>query len=455
MRLKLTLFLVALPALSGAQVWEKSVAPGLMYREEIDLATPRIIHALRFSPGSATTAKAVLAGGTIYEENETKGRGNVSDMVATEGAIAGINADFFPYTGDPLGAMIRNGELLSIPTFARSSFGWKNEAGTGLFGIMSFKGAILAKEAEIALDNINAECGLNQVVVNTGAAAFSMAKAPNVQIVLALDDAKWAPNGTVSGIVQSITADQLAVKVERGTAVLVAQGNKVISLTSMRTGDRVSVRYQSDGFDWAKIDNMVGGGPVLLKDGAISTDAEQERFKPDFTNGRHPRTAVGKDAKGDLWFVAIDGRQKMSAGATIQEMAQIMQKLGCRDAINLDGGGSTDLNILGVTVNRPSEGKERPVANAVLFYGPRPKLPISNLTLEGAATVDLTETLKLSAAENGKPVDGKDVIWSAQGTAWIDQDGLLRPWNIGTATVTAWIKGRIVVKTITVTKKTG
>src|SRR4051794_14743086 len=108
MRVKLSLLLVGLASIAGAQVWEKQVAPGLLYREEVDLTAPRIIHALRFTPGSQTTAKAVLAGGGIFEENATKGRGVVSEIVAGEGAIAGINADFFPYTGDPLGAMMRN-----------------------------------------------------------------------------------------------------------------------------------------------------------------------------------------------------------------------------------------------------------------------------------------------------------------------------------------------------------
>lgn len=97
-RAKLSLLLIALAALCGAQVWEKPIAPGLVYHLEIDPLTPRIIHALRFSPGSPTKAMVDLAGKTVYEETARKGRLTVSEMVAVRGAIARINGDFFTPT---------------------------------------------------------------------------------------------------------------------------------------------------------------------------------------------------------------------------------------------------------------------------------------------------------------------------------------------------------------------
>lgn len=82
----------------------------------------------------------------------------------------------------------------------------------------------------------------------------------------------------------------------------------------------------------------------------------------------HPRTAVGTDTSGKrVWLVVVDGRQPgVSEGVTCHELAGLMQRLGCSDAVNLDGGGSSivmkatpsgDLEI----ANRPSGKSTRPV----------------------------------------------------------------------------------------------
>lgn len=451
MRLRISLLAVAFAGFAGAQVWEKPVSPGLVYRMEIDPLTPRIIHALRFSPGSPTKALTDLAGKTVYEETASKGSLTVSEMVAEQGAIAGINANFFPYTGDPLGAMVRSGELISVPSVPRACFGWSNAEGSGTFGILSFRGSFLAKGIEGQIDNLDGECPANSITLNTEVTGFSLCKAPNVLVIIRIDQPEFSPNGTTAGVVESLRSDEASFPIPKGCAVLAGQGSKVAQLAQLRAGDKIQFRFQSDGIDWRKVDQLVSGGPFLIRGGAITPDSEAERFKDEFSNKRHPRTAVGKTVNGDFWFVAVDGRQPMSDGATIREMAEIMFKLGCRDAINLDGGGSTDMNILGVNVNRPSEGGERPVANGIFFFGSRPPKPEVPASIEGPATLELNASANLRALEANKPVPDADVIWSAQGGAWIDQGGLLKPVKPGPVTVTAWIKGQIVTKQLMVT----
>lgn len=83
---------------------------------------------------------------------------------------------------------------------------------------------------------------------------------------------------------------------------------------------------------------------------------------------RHPRTALGLDAAGRrLWLVVVDGRQPgYSDGMSTCELAALMLELGCHEAINLDGGGSSVMLVafgkepLRI-VNRPSGGATRPV----------------------------------------------------------------------------------------------
>jgi exopolysaccharide biosynthesis protein len=117
----------------------------------------------------------------------------------------------------------------------------------------------------------------------------------------------------------------------------------------------------------------VGGRPRLLSDSSIVPDVDTEGA-PGFATGRHPRTAVGFSSNGTrLLLVVVDGRRPgYSDGMTLRELANLMRALGAREALNLDGGGSTTMvisnprtNVLEI-VNRPSDAAgERTVGNAL------------------------------------------------------------------------------------------
>lgn len=121
-----------------------------------------------------------------------------------------------------------------------------------------------------------------------------------------------------------------------------------------------------------KANDIMATGPMLLLNGRDFPISLNDSF----STARHPRTAVGKKADGTVILFVVDGRAKESAGMSIFELQKVMRWLGCVDAINLDGGGSTAMYIKdqpenGV-VSHPSDNKlfdhkgEREVANAVL-----------------------------------------------------------------------------------------
>jgi hypothetical protein len=121
---------------------------------------------------------------------------------------------------------------------------------------------------------------------------------------------------------------------------------------------------------------IVGGGPRLLARGRIRVRAAAEGFAPlsapwfygSFVAGRHPRTLAGVRSDGTLLLVTVDGRRPgWSAGVTLLEAARLMQALGARDALNLDGGGSSAMTVRGRVVSRPSDPSgERPVSDALV-----------------------------------------------------------------------------------------
>lgn len=124
-----------------------------------------------------------------------------------------------------------------------------------------------------------------------------------------------------------------------------------------------------DGAD--KIISGVGGSDILMSYGKIATISSR-----DFSTIRHPRTAVGYDSTGKLYLVVVDGRQpSVSNGASLSDLASIFYSLGCTDALNLDGGGSSTVilkNAAGnyVTKNSPSAGALRAVSSTLLVCLP-------------------------------------------------------------------------------------
>ncbi|MGC4103390.1 phosphodiester glycosidase family protein [Ferruginibacter sp.] len=113
-----------------------------------------------------------------------------------------------------------------------------------------------------------------------------------------------------------------------------------------------------------KMQTAVGGGPVLLQDGQVKiTNNEEVRFAGKAIDDKHPRTCMGYTADGRLIIMVIEGRHPgIAEGATLTQQAQLLKDLGCVEALNLDGGGSSCMLINGKETITPSEkGVERPV----------------------------------------------------------------------------------------------
>lgn len=113
-----------------------------------------------------------------------------------------------------------------------------------------------------------------------------------------------------------------------------------------------------------KMETAIGGGPVLVRDGKISISNNAElKFTGNAINDKHPRTAMGYTRDNKLIILAIEGRNPGTAeGATLIQEAKILADLGCWEALNLDGGGSSCLLVNGKETIRPSDkGAQRPV----------------------------------------------------------------------------------------------
>ena len=129
-------------------------------------------------------------------------------------------------------------------------------------------------------------------------------------------------------------------------------------------------RYTSSStpFTKWKMQTAIGGGPVLIQNGEIKISNNEERmFGGKGIKDKHPRTAMGYTANNKLIILVVEGRNPNASGATLTQEAQILKDLGCIEALNLDGGGSSCLLINGKETIKVSDKTQRPVPAVFLI----------------------------------------------------------------------------------------
>lgn len=277
--------------------------------------------------------------------------------------IAAINGDLYndhpDYQGDPKGLQIVNGELVSSPSLTRVCF-WLDAAGQPHRDDVRSRFEVTWPDGEVLPFGLNEARPDASAVLYTMAVGDSTRTKGGLELVLEREaEGAWLPLGigrtyrariarldedgdaplTADTLVLSLGPDlkELRSKVQEGA---------VLQLSTATSPPLVNIR------------TAIGGGPTLVAEGRAK---EWTGLRL-----RHPRTALGWNDE-HLFLVVVDGRQlRVSAGMTFPELADYMVKLGCREALALDGGGSATCWAYGNVMNSPSQGRERPAANALV-----------------------------------------------------------------------------------------
>jgi hypothetical protein len=172
------------------------------------------------------------------------------------------------------------------------------------------------------------------------------------------------------GVVQDFEVNEVACSesaMPRNGGVVVSATpatEEAVELLTMTVGTPVRLHWS---LGLAGVLDAVGGAPLMIEDGRILSQCNSGC-------GIQPRTGIGVRAGGRILMVVVDGRQpRWSVGPTLDEFSRIMRDLGAVFALNLDGGGSTEMVVEGEVVNRPSDGRQRQISNAILVLpGPDP-----------------------------------------------------------------------------------
>ncbi|GAA0435183.1 hypothetical protein GCM10008983_09690 [Lentibacillus halophilus] len=174
--------------------------------------------------------------------------------------------------------------------------------------------------------------------------------------------------GTVTAVRQYGDTDSADIP-ENGF-VLSAHRKAMGPLDNMEKGDNVSFNVDIDN-KWKGSSFMLTSGPMLVKDGHVNLSMNPNSWRARL---KAPRTAVAIDESGDtVFFITADGRQSgYAAGMTLSQFAKYAVRLGADRALNLDGGGSTTMDIrypgydTVQVANRPSDGRQRGVISALM-----------------------------------------------------------------------------------------
>lgn len=262
-----------------------------------------------------------------------------------QGAAVAINGGFFNRnTKHPLGALRREGEWISSPILGRGVVAW-NDAGEFVFARLSFRetAAIAAREFAIPY--------LNSGFVQAGWARYSPAWGDRYTTQTDGEAIVTVQAGAISKIQAAEAAGSVSAVIPDDGYLLVARQTTARERAlSLQVGEIATLTAQLDPPVLADYPHAMGGGPLLLKDGWIVLDAELEQFQPSFRTQRAARSAIGRMADGRILLVTA-GKGKEFAGITLGDMAILMQRLGCEDALNLDGGTSSTLTVGGDVAN--------------------------------------------------------------------------------------------------------
>ena len=148
-----------------------------------------------------------------------------------------------------------------------------------------------------------------------------------------------------------------------------------IAVPHFKDSNAVIQKAQLPGsFKKWKMQTAVAGGPVLIQHGQIQiSNNEEQRFAGKQINDKHPRTAMGYTANGDLIVLVVEGRNPgIAEGANLTQLAQLMQQIGCVEALNLDGGGSSTMLVNGKETIKPSDKTgQRPVPAVFIISSPK------------------------------------------------------------------------------------
>ena len=311
----------------------------------------------------------------------------------------GINADFFSLqTGVPMSNLIVDGKIVTKDASGQDSIGIL-EDGTAFMSYVTFASVLIKEDgSETNIYNINKFRQPYSIYMMTDEFSKQTENTTDgIDVILGEIEGEMRLGTKLTAVVESVMENSSSIEIPKGKIVLTvdkeAPEEFLEPIKTLTEGEKVTISFGVMG-DPKWNDVKLGMGCV---GGKLLTNGE---VNPNLEAGAAPRTAIGLKADGSLVLYTIDGRQTgYSYGVQKKTLAERLKELGCIEALNLDGGGSTCIVSLfpgestPTLKNKPSDGVERKISTFFFLQNnlsPTKKLggltiyPLSAYLLKGA-----------------------------------------------------------------------
>lgn len=400
--------------------------------------------------------------------------------------VGGINGSFFhfshPYgNGMPAYFVMNNSKIDRLGAVSSdpgdyfhepAAFGM-DKGGDPVIGDFDLDMQFTYKNEQREVDTMNTARGAGEVVVYSQSYRYDYSRTNTYGMEVVIENTDKNLEGgemqfgdTITGEITSVRSygDPDHATIPEEGYVLSFQGSRLNDkYKGMKVGETVSLNVDIAD-KWKNTSFMLGSGPKLVQNGKVDISMQDTSYR--YTQ-RNPRTAVGTNADGsEVFLVTVDGRQSNASGMTMEEFAVHLRNEGVYNAINLDGGGSTQLAarnqayIYPSIKNSPSDGRERGIANSLLatinngeetptsvsFYKEQSGklVPGASVAMDLHRVFDAYNTLQTDVTE-------EDVAWSVEGGVGYMEGSTFIAEQPGEGTVVAEIGEARAEREVTVT----
>jgi Phosphodiester glycosidase len=370
--------IVQFPIVKGQRARAKLVSPtNLEIRIDSNLATiPE--REIKWAPGLKWRQKWVKLGvnnfPVSYLEIDPRQKGiKIRSMLALEPNLVGtnhlikfapttqvaaaINGGYFNRNNRmPLGALKRDGKWLSSPILNRGAIGWNDKGQMRIARLQMQETLTTSKGEQLPV------LALNSAYVQAGASRYTTAWGSTYTPMQVNELIVTVQQDRVTQITPGNAIGSINIPIPANGYLLALRGQPELS-ASMPIGTNLTLQRQLTPSEFDTYSQIIAAGPWLVQSGKVVLDAKGENFGVNFAKESAVRSAIGSTATGNILIVAVHNRAG-GKGATLAEMAQLLQQMGTVDALNLDGGSSTSLYLGGQLVDRASATAAR-VHNAI------------------------------------------------------------------------------------------
>lgn len=261
-------------------------------------------------------------------------------------AVAGINGGYFNRNNRlPLGAIRRDNQWVSSPILNRGAIAW-NDSGQFYFGRLTLEETLITANNQhlpiLFLNSGYVQSGISRYTPAWGSTYTPLTDNEIILVVEKDQITNQLPGGKVG---------EKAVPIPQHGYLLTLRANAVSDASQLPIGTKMSISSTTAPTDFSRYPHIIGAGPLLIQNRQIVLNAKVEKFSNAFVAEKAIRSGICTTATGTLMITAVHNRVG-GYGPTLAEHAQLMQLIGCVNALNLDGGSSTSLYLGGQLLDR-------------------------------------------------------------------------------------------------------